>query len=456
MFIKSLVLQILRFLAVFQLKKMSGKVIGITGSVGKTTCKDFLFELLKTKYRVKKTPKSLNSESGVPLAILNQESGYSNPFLWLKTFLGIFFTLLFDWGRLDFFVIEMGVDKPGDMEYLLKFIKSSSAIFLGVKPVHTAAFEGFADPLLAIYQEKKKLVEILSKDGIAVLNLEDEFMKDDSLLLETLDKNEVSAIDIVDSSNQARRPLAIARGRLAGRRLAGLIAISNIFSSASGLEFTLGSGAVGDDLRLQFSNVLGQGFALTLGAAAVLAKRLGIGDDVIKQSALNFKLAPGRMNLIKGIKDTIIIDSSYNASKYPMLMALDVLAEFQNRRKVAVLGDMRELGKLSQAEHEEVARKASKIAGEIVLVGPLMKEYFLPMALQGGFPKDKIYWFTDSKEAAQFVQNDLVKGGEAILVKGSQNTIFLERVVYALMLEKEKAKDLLCRQEGSWGKIRGD
>jgi len=441
-FIKTWVFQLLRLLAILQLKKMGGRVIGITGSVGKTTCKDFLFDLLKTKYRVKKTPKSLNSESGVPLAILNQESGYSNPLLWLKTFGGIILTLVFDWQRVDFFIIEMGVDKPGDMGYLLSFLKPHLAIFLGVKPVHTAAFEDFENPLWAIYQEKKKLVEVLPKEGKAVLNLEDEFLKNDSLLLETLNKNGVLAIGIANSPDQTRGPLA------------DLNAISDISSSENGLRFNLNEGR--SSLGLSFPNVLGNGFALTLGSAIVLAKKLGISDEAIKQSALNFRLAPGRMNLIKGIKDTIIIDSSYNASKYPMLMALDVLAEFCNRHKIAVLGDMRELGQIAKTEHEEVAQKAVLICDEIVLVGPLMKEYFLPMATLGGFPKDRIYWFLDSREAARFVRDDLVKGNEAILVKGSQNTIFLERVVYALMLEKEKSKDLLCRQEEYWGKIRGD
>lgn len=441
MFVKSLVLQILRLLAMFQLKKMGGKVISVTGSVGKTTCKDFLFELLKTKYRVKKTPKSLNSESGVPLAILNQESGYSNPLLWLKTFRGIILTLVFDWQRVDFFIIEMGVDKPGDMGYLLSFVKPWASIFLGVKPVHTAAFESFADSLLAIYQEKKKLVEALPKGGMAVLNLEDESLKNDSLLLESLKKNEVSTIGIVSSSDQARGPLA------------DIGSINDASSSESGLRFSLNEG--GNSLELSLPNVLGNDFALTLGSAIILAKKLGISDEDLRQSALNFKLAPGRMNLIKGIKDTIIIDSSYNASKFPMLMALDVLAEFKSRRKIAVLGDMRELGQMAKNEHEEVAQKAVQISDEIVLVGPLMKQFFLPKALELGFTVDKIHWFDNSKEAARFTQDQLIKGGEAILVKGSQNTIFLERVVFALMLEKEKAKDLLCRQEEYWKKIRG-
>ena len=399
--IKIPVFAILKFAAFIQLNKMQCKVIGITGSIGKTSCKDFLYELLKTKYIVRKTPKSLNSESGVPLAILGQESGYSSFTKWSKVFIGVIFTLLFDWRKVDFFVIEMGVDKPGDMSYLLSFIKPYAAIFLSVAPVHTANFSMFTDPLKAIYDEKHKLPLALPQDGILV---------------------EASSTELKE-----------------------------IKSCENGLEFTLISDRV---VNLRFLNVLGSGFAKTLGAAAVMATKFNIDNAAIQQVAAGFRLPPGRMSLLPGIKNTVIIDSSYNASKYPMLMSLDVLGEFKDRRKIAVFGDMRELGSLAQIEHEEVAKKAVKVVDEIVLVGPLMGDYFMPEALKLGFSKDLLHWFGDSDVAAQFLVNNVVKGGEAILVKGSQNTIYLEKVVYALMLEKEKSGELLCRQDTAWKMIK--
>lgn len=408
-FLKGLVLLVLKIAAKWQLKKMGGEVIGITGSVGKTSCKDFLFELLSTKYVTRRTPKSLNSESGVPLAILGQESGYSNPWLWLKVLFGIFITLLFDWRRVDFFVVEMGVDKPGDMDYLLSFISPSVAIFLGVVPVHTANFSDYADPLAAIYAEKRKLLLALPQNSVAVVNFADEFIRQDVELIDILNARQITVIKL------GKEPPA-----------------------------------------LHFPNVLGNGLIATLGMAAVLAQKLGVAQDNIQAVAATFKLTPGRMGLLPGIKETLIIDSSYNASKYPMLMALDVLASFTDRKKIAVLGDMRELGALAQTEHEEVARKAVKVADDLVLVGPIMRDYFVPEALKLGFPKERLRWFIDSTQAASFVVDSVVKGGEAILVKGSQNTIFLEKVVCALMLEKEKASELLCRQEPAWKGIKNN
>lgn len=157
----------------------------------------------------------------------------------------------------------------------------------------------------------------------------------------------------------------------------------------------------------------------------------------------NYTAPPGRMSLIPGVKNTLIIDSSYNASRASMFKALDVLDSYKNRRKIAVLGDMRELGDLAKTEHEAVAQRAKKIADVIVTVGPFMKQYL-----------GSKYSFDSSKEAGKFVKEKLLKDGDVVLVKGSQNTIFLELVVEALMANPEDADKVLCRRGGFWDKMR--
>jgi UDP-N-acetylmuramoyl-tripeptide--D-alanyl-D-alanine ligase len=127
---------------------------------------------------------------------------------------------------------------------------------------------------------------------------------------------------------------------------------------------------------------------------------------------------------------------------------LDTLDQFENR-KVAVLGDMRELGSQAEIEHKKAAQKAVRVADKIILVGPLMKNYFLPEAKKQGFPEEKITSFLSPYKAANFVKKNIQKK-DVVLIKGSQNTIFLEIVVKKLMANPEEAESLLCRQSDFW------
>ena len=132
-----------------------------------------------------------------------------------------------------------------------------------------------------------------------------------------------------------------------------------------------------------------------------------------------------------------------------------------NKTKIAVLGDMRELGSQAKIEHEKVAEIAVKIADKIILIGPLMKEYSLPIVKRSKLP---VEWFATAGEAANYLlegshpsnnhnQDAILQGNEIILVKGSQNTIFLEIVVEALLKNKSDVVNL-CRRGKFWDKKR--
>lgn len=199
---------------------------------------------------------------------------------------------------------------------------------------------------------------------------------------------------------------------------------------------------------------MGPHYAITLGLAIAVGLACKIAFNEAVDALRLYELPPGRMSLIHGIKGSFIIDSSYNASAEPMMAALDVLDKAKKGvKKISVLGDMRELGEETKYEHERVANKAVEVTDEFVLVGPLMKKFFIPRVLELGFDKSKIHWFENSAQAATFV-HDLIQGGEVVLVKGSQNTIFLERVVEAIMEYPEMANKQLCRRGKYWDGIR--
>lgn len=372
-----LILTYLRTLAKLQLRKINPLIIGITGSVGKTSALMAIAAVLKDHYKIKISEKA-NSESGLPLNILGFKPRNYNLIDWLWTLPLALFKLITNWKKHDVYVAEMGIDSlypPKNMEYLLTILQPKIGVFLNVLPVHTENFGSLGN----IAKEKGKLILSLPKDGFAVLNTKD---------------------------TRVEKFKKLTKARV--------------------IEF--------------------QGEATE--AAVAIAKIFNINKTrALASLAKNFKPIPGRMSLIPGIKNTTLIDSSYNASRASMLKALDCLAKTGKGKKIAVLGDMRELGNLAQKEHENIAMVANKIADTIVTIGPLMKQFFIPKT-------NNLFQFENTYEAADFIKNKLIQGGETILIKGSQNTLFLEIITETLMREPEKADQLLCRRGKFWDKKR--
>ncbi|MBI4100009.1 hypothetical protein HY440_03305 [Candidatus Microgenomates bacterium] len=176
-----------------------------------------------------------------------------------------------------------------------------------------------------------------------------------------------------------------------------------------------------------------------LGAANTIGKILGV--PPIK----SFTPPPGRGQVFAGINNSKLIDSSYNASGIPMLLALAHLAKRRAIRRIAVLGDMRELGDLAASEHKIVAKEAYRLADKIITVGPLTEIYF---------PKDPklVAQFANSWQAGKFLQT-YIKSGDVVLFKGSQNTIFLETAVEMCLKNRADATKL-CRRGKFWDKQR--
>ena len=205
-------------------------------------------------------------------------------------------------------------------------------------------------------------------------------------------------------------------------------------------------------MKLKFENiVLPDYYGETIAAAVAVGTALDLPVKTISEALTgNFKLPPGRGRIFEGVKNTIIIDSSYNASGKTMKGSLEMLKNIgKNRIKIAVLGDMRELGSQAEIEHKKVAKTAIKSADKIILVGPLMKQYALPVIKKSKLP---VEWFETAGEATGYLVANL-SGKEIILVKGSQNTIFLEIVVEALLKNKSDVENL-CRRGKFWDEKR--
>ena len=153
------------------------------------------------------------------------------------------------------------------------------------------------------------------------------------------------------------------------------------------------------------------------------------------------------MNLIEGKNGSVLIDSSYNASPDSMELALNVLSSFSGRR-IAALGTMNELGELSESAHIRLGKLAAQHADLLIAVGSEAKFIALG-ALNEGLSRSDIHSFKNSRDAGEFLSG-LLEQGDVVLLKGSQNRVRMERCTLACMLEPERSKELLVRQEPFW------
>ena len=174
--------------------------------------------------------------------------------------------------------------------------------------------------------------------------------------------------------------------------------------------------------------------------------KLNIVDIIGRLSS--YRSPPGRMQILNGIKDTTIIDDTYNASPVASEAALMALKSIStNGRHIAVLGDMLELGKFTIAEHKKIGMLAGEFCDLIIAVGQRAK-YIVEGALDAGMSEKNIIDFDDSRLAGKYLEGVLEKG-DIVLVKGSQG-IRMERSVEEIMAEPELASELLVRQEEEW------
>ncbi|MBU2591917.1 hypothetical protein KKD61_00455, partial [Patescibacteria group bacterium] len=409
-------------------------VVGITGSMGKTSIMLAAAAALKDSFKIKYSSRA-NSETGIPLDILGLSMRNYSLLDWFRVALLSPIKLITNWKTYDLYLVEMGVDEPDEpknMSYLLKIIWPRIGVFSGVTSVHSMQFEKAVDPNLspirklkavkkAIADEKGKMITALPEDGFAILNC------DDRLVRQTGKKTKAKVIEIGGGDKPTVKIISTAvslRGTTFSYQIDSYHPRSQVLMLNRGKRY---------QLKMK-GFVLPKVYGVNFGLAIGVGLALGVDPErAISGIKKHFKMPPGRSSLLRGMKNTLIIDSSYNASPKAVLAMLDLLERLgkrSGRKKLAVLGDMRELGSQSKMEHQKIAKKTAAVADEIVLVGKEMFEYFLPAVVEEGFKKGNIHHFLTAFQAAEFLKKNL-HGEELVLVKGSQNTIFLEIVVEA-------------------------
>ena len=361
-FVGSLILAYLRFFAQLKLRKIHPKIIGITGSVGKTSAIHALHEILSKKFKTKTTFKG-NSESGIPLEILNIKLKDFSFTSWLKAMI-LAPIYVFDNETYEVLIVEMGVDAPNEpknMGYLLKIVQPDIGIILNISAVHTEQFKGDVE---AIAKEKSRLVTSMGSSKTAILNGDDHFLQHIQSDLQaevfTFGKNQSASLRIIKYE-------------------------VNKFTTRFTYDW------LGKPYQLKFIDQLYfEEYGYIFAAILLGACKLGISyDESIRILEQEYRLPPGRLSVLKGEKQSTIIDSSYNSSPVATTAALNLIKHMSpSGKKILVLGDMRELGRLAEEKHKEIGIFASQSGDYIVLIGSLMKKYALP-AIFNSAPKQK-------------------------------------------------------------------
>jgi len=401
-------------------------IIAVTGSVGKTSTKDAIYSVLSKKFFVRKSEKSYNSEIGLPLTIIGCRNAWNNPFLWSLNILKGLKVILFGGDYPKWLVLEVGADRPGDIKGLSKWLRTDIAVItrIGKVPVHVEFFKSQKE----VFEEKASILATLKEKGKAILNIDDE---DIATLKDKTNK------EVVTVSSFKHADITASNYQVSYAENSGL---------PEGIMFRVDYR--GSSIPISIKGVLGEQHIYPILNSVGVGLALGLNAVEINESLSNHASPRGRMRVIEGIGGSCVVDDTYNSSPIALSYALKTLAGLKTKgRKIAVLGDMLELGKFSSEEHEKMGLEASKSVNILITVG-LRSKRIAESAQMAGLSKENIFEFDSSITAGEFLK-EKIGNGDIILVKGSQS-MRMEKVVEKIMAHPEQAEELLVRQEREW------
>lgn len=372
---------LLRFFVVKRVAKLYPRsmFIGITGSVGKTTTKEAALSVLSQKFETLASKENIDPIFNIPATLMKIKP------------------------KIKKVVLEMGIEYPGEMEFYLSLVRPATAIVTRIFYAHSE-FLGGVEQITA---EKSLLVKQLPKDGFAILNWDDPYTK--RLSKET----EAQVIFFGLDSKHCH------------------VWASNIRIEDGRTKFELNYGVE----RVEVSTkLLGKHFIYDCLAAAALGISLKISLMSIKRGLENMKAPAHRLQILEGLNGWYVLDDTYNSSPAALNEALNVLNEIPARRRIIVLGEMRELGPYSERLHHQIAQKIYKDKIDLVLLGGGDAQYIANELLSLGFPRERLEPnLSNSQMVAQILKN--AGKGDVVLVKGSR-AVKLDEVVKRVAKQK--------------------
>ncbi len=409
-------------------------VIAIGGSVGKTSTRNAITLTLSALFKPEEYRTSLknyNNEIGVPISVFAKPM----PGRYISRWVDLMVTAtMYAFGlkklTMRYLVLEMGADHPGDLDYLLRIAPPSIAIITALGAEHIEFFKTVESAI----EEERRILRALPEDGEAILNTDDGFTWDSRGLVKG------------ESVGFGKGAEALAR-----IESTQVVYDENNFEE-SGLEVDYKIMGY-HDFKIRLKGVFGEPNAYAV--AAALAFCLGMDYDlkpVIDKLEKDYCGMAGRTRMIKGIKKTIILDDTYNAQPQAMESAINDLQKFpvpEGGKRIAVLGDMLELGDTAMHEHELIGKSVANSNIDILICCGTLGRVIAEKAIINGMDESRIRMFEKSEEAGYYLQQEVIHPGDIILVKGSQG-VRMEKIVKELMAEPLRAEELIVRQTPDW------
>jgi len=420
-----MMLSILEKTARALIRKYKPTVICVIGSVGKTSVKDAISSTLSTSFDVRKTPKNINNEFGVVVSVIGGFKFKEGFWALLDIlFFGLYQLLIKNYFP-EILVIEVGAGKIGEIENVSKWLKPNFLVITNLpdKPSHLGVFKSKEN----IIREKKFLVDVMDSDGVVFLDESEDnmqfFVKDFfGKIIKYKSK------ELIKSSNYS----VIYEERE-----------NSIYPV--GINFFIDVG--GKNKKVKFSNFIGRHNIKAILISKLIAEKLGCKSENILTGISNYIPEAGRLKILQGIlKKVTIIDDSYNSSPIAVENSLYNLISLKTnlgQRKIAVLGDMLNLGNESESIHMNTAIDNISKVDVLITVGDISKSW-------QKFNKNKLKLnrhFKNSINSAEYIKS-IWRSGDIILFKGG-HFIRLEKAVK--LLTKSSEKDLV-RQEKYWQK----
>lgn len=390
--------------AMFYLKRHKPIVIGVVGSVGKTGTKRAIANILAHKKRVVWQEGNYNDLTSVPLVIfgLSMPERLFNPLAWIKVYVKMA-SLLSTGQEPEVVVLELGTDTPGDIARFGKYLQLDIGVVTAISHEHMEYFG----------------------------------------TLEQVAREELAVIDYSTKIFVAEEAMNFIPNRPGNLHTYGGSKASDTWFNIAGESVKLHTSSGTLSVRPQLK---GKHQYAALAIAAEIAGQLGLASEDTAKAIQELSSMPGRMNVLAGKENSVLIDDTYNSSPSAVLKALDYLYGLPQKRKIAVLGSMNEMGKHSPELHREVARACDPKKLELLItIGPDANNFLAPSAREAGC---KVKQFDSPYDIGEFLASQKL-AGTALLFKGSQNGVFLEEAIKPLLANRRDIKNLV-RQSDHW------
>lgn len=376
-------------------------IIGVVGSVGKTSTKFAISQVLERSRKVRWQEGNYNDITIVPLVFFGQDiPSLFNPIAWLRVILNN--ERQIKEYSFDTVVLELGTDGPGQIAEFSKYLHLDIAIVTAVAPEHMEFF---------------KTIDAVAHEELSVSKFTDRLVVNTDLV----DQKYLRDVEYVSYGFN--------------RRVDYKITGNNCLTVEKDDQTWISS-------ELKTSKIQ----KYSLASAMIVADLCGVSKTDIEQNLKNISPVPGRMQILKGIKESTIIDDTYNASPQAMISALDELYSYKSKHKIALLGNMNELGEFSTKAHKEVGQYCDpKQLSLVVTLGVDANKYLASSAEKNGC---RVKRFDDPYSVGKYLK-DLIQDGVVILAKGSQNGVYMEEAV-KLLLANPKDTEKLVRQSEQW------